>query len=186
MQSSNLTNQFLIAMPRLEDPNFFKTVTYICSHNEEGAMGIVINRPIDMKLSEIFSQMDIPVSYDDIESQRIYHGGPVQEDRGFVLHKTDEKWDSSFHVANGINVTTSMDIIKSIANGNGPDERLLALGYAGWAAGQLEKEIKENVWLNVPSNPEIIFNTPFEKRLESSASLIGIDLCNISSDIGHA
>lgn len=186
MQSSNLTNQFLIAMPGLADPNFFKTVTYIFSHSEEGAMGIIINRPMEIQLSEIFLQMDISVQNNKIDTQKIFHGGPVQEDRGFVLHKADDEWESSLHVADGIKITTSMDILRSIAKGDGPDELLVALGYAGWSPGQLEAEIKENVWLNGPSNTEILFNTPCDKRWETSAALLGVDLCNISSDIGHA
>lgn len=186
MRSSYLTNQFLIAMPQLADPNFFHTVTYICAHNNEGAMGILINRPLDLDLGDILTQMDLEPSVKEIGTQAVYHGGPVHTDRGFVIHKPEHKWQSSIHVCDDIDVTTSRDILEAMAEGEGPEQALVALGYAGWAAGQLEQEIKDNAWLNSPANNDIIFTTPDEQRWSSAANLLGIDLNNLSSDIGHA
>jgi putative transcriptional regulator len=186
IQATNLTDHFLIAMPGLADPNFFKTVTYICSHDETGAMGIVINRPLNIQLDEVLSQMEIESNKDEVLNHNIYYGGPVHEDRGFILHSDPNNWDSSLHIAEGINVTTSMDILESIAEGKGPDDLLVALGYAGWSAGQLEDEIMDNVWLSGPSHSDVIFKTPVEDRWETSAALLGVDLTHISSDVGHA
>jgi len=186
MRSTNLTNQFLIAMPGLMDPNFHQTVTLICAHNEEGAMGIVINRPLNFALGEVLSQMELASTNNNALNIPVYHGGPVQTDRGFVLHTMVNDWESSIRVSDRISVTTSRDILESIAQGAGPDHALIALGYAGWAAGQLEQELKENIWLNGPAEIDIIFNTPYDRRWEKSAALLGVDLGRISSDIGHA
>jgi putative transcriptional regulator len=186
MQSANLTNNFLIAMPGLSDPNFFQTVTYICAHNEDGAMGIVINRPLELDLGEVLAQMNLVPSNDEIEKIPIYQGGPVQTDRGFVLHRPEVTWQSSINVSSEIGVTTSRDILQAIAEGKGPDNALIALGYAGWAAGQLEDEIKENAWLNGPADANIIFNIPCERRWERAAALLGVDLEKLSPHIGHA
>ena len=186
MQSTNLTNQFLIAMPGLVDPNFYHTVTYICAHNEEGAMGIVINRPLDLMLDEVLQQMNITANNDLIAQMPIYQGGPVQADRGFVLHQPVRKWDYSIEICDAIGIATSRDILKAIANGEGPENSLIALGYAGWGAGQLEHEIKENVWLNAPADMSIIFRTAIEHRWEAAVALAGVDLDKLSSDVGHA
>lgn len=187
MQSTNLTNQFLIAMPGLADPNFYHTVTYICAHNEDGAMGIVINRPLDLMLDEVLQQMDITPGNEVVVAHiPVYHGGPVQADRGFVLHQPIRKWDYSIEVCDTIGIATSRDILKAIANGEGPENSLIALGYAGWGAGQLEREIRENAWLNAPADIGIIFKTPTEKRWEAAAALAGVDLDKLSSDFGHA
>lgn len=186
MQQTNLTNQFLISMPSLKDPNFEKTVTYICVHNEEGAMGITINKPLDIGLDEIFQQMDISVSNLDVNNKKIYQGGPVHTDRGFILHQTNKDWNSSIVVSDKLCVTTSKDILEAIAVGNGPDKSLIALGYAGWAAGQLERELMDNAWINGPANLEIIFNTASEQCWQSAANHIGVDIDKLSSDIGHA
>lgn len=186
MRSKYLTNQFLIAMPGLLDPNFFQTVTYICEHNDKGAMGIVINRQLDLALGEVLVQMSLEPCSEEIENIPVYQGGPVQTDRGFVIHHPDENWKSSIIVSNDIGITTSRDILQSIAEGHGPDQSLIALGFAGWGAGQLEQEILDNAWLNGPADSNIIFKTPCEKRWESSAALLGVDIENISSDIGHA
>jgi putative transcriptional regulator len=186
MESSNLTNQFLIAMPGLLDPNFHQTVTYICAHNEDGAMGIVINRPLDLALGEVLSQMNLEACNETVERIPVYQGGPVQTDRGFVLHHPDRTWQSSICVSNDIGVTTSRDILQAIAEGSGPEYSLVALGYAGWAAGQLEREIRENAWLNGPADAGIIFRVPAEKRWECAAKLLGVDLDKLSPDIGHA
>lgn len=186
MQSTTLTNQFLIAMPGLADPNFYRTVTYICAHNEDGAMGIIINRPLDLLLDEVLEQMDIHASNERIGQTTVFQGGPVQADRGFVLHQPVQKWDYSIQICDQFGITTSRDILKAIANGTGPEETLIALGYAGWAAGQLEDEIRNNVWLHSPADSSIIFKTPIEKRWESAAALAGIDLERLTSNAGHA
>ena len=186
MQPTNLTNQLLIAMPGLNDPSFFHTVTYIFSHNEYGALGIVINLPLELDLGEVLMQMDLKTSNNQINNTTVYYGGPVQTDRGFVLHEPNAKWQSTINVSNKISVTTSMDILKAISEGRGPKKSFIALGYAGWQAGQLEQEIKDNAWLNAPLGSEIIFDAPFDRRWESAAALLGIDLERLSSQIGHA
>lgn len=186
MRSTNFTNQFLIAMPGLQDPNFFHTVTYICEHNDKGAMGIVINRPLDLPLGEVLIQMSLEPCNKDIKNTPVFQGGPVQTDRGFVIHQAGDKWRSSIIVSDEIEVTTSRDILQSIAEGNGPKQSLVALGFAGWGAGQLEQEIMDNAWLNGPADSSIIFKAPCEKRWEFSAALLGVDIDRISSDVGHA
>lgn len=186
MKTVNLTNQLLIAMPGLVDPNFFQTVTYLFSHNENGAMGIVINRPLNMDLGEILSQMNLPASDPDICATPVYDGGPVKTDRGFVIHKPDSRWQSTIRVGEDIEVTTSKDILEAISEGRGPVKTFIALGYAGWGAGQLEQEIKDNCWLNAPSGSGIIFDTPCERRWEVAAALLGVNMQNLSSQIGHA
>jgi putative transcriptional regulator len=186
MDHANFTNQFLIAMPSLADPNFHQTVTYICAHNEDGAMGIVINRPLDIELGDVLEQMDIHTNKDSIEKIPVYHGGPVHTDRGFILHHPMMEWDSSIIVGDEIGITTSRDILQAIADGDGPEQSLIALGYAGWAAGQLEQEIMENAWLNGPADMQIIFKTPSKQRWESAAIHLGVDLEKLSSDVGHA
>ncbi len=182
-----LVDHFLIAMPRLDDANFTQSVTYICEHNTEGAMGVTINRPSDVLLQDILEQIQITANRPEIGHQTIYHGGPVQTDRGFILHsKTDQKWDASLEVTDDIQLTSSKDILKAIANDEGPEQFLITLGYAGWGEGQLEQEIANNFWLSCPADSKIIFNTPIEKRWESAASLLGIDLQLLSNDAGHA
>ncbi|MDH5516546.1 MAG: YqgE/AlgH family protein [Gammaproteobacteria bacterium] len=182
-----LRNHFLIAMPSLDDVNFSQSVTYICEHNQEGAMGVTINRPSDILLQDILDQIQLKSSSSDIAHETIYHGGPVQTDRGFILHsKTDEKWDASLDVTDQIQLTSSKDILKAIASNQGPEQHLITLGYAGWGSGQLEQEMADNLWLSCPANADIIFHTPIEKRWESAASLLGIDLQLLSNDAGHA
>ncbi|MBT2968600.1 MAG: hypothetical protein B6D72_10430 [gamma proteobacterium symbiont of Ctena orbiculata] len=183
---TNLTNHFLIAMPRLEDPNFFHTVTYICEHTTDGAMGIVINRPMDLHLADIFEQLEITISTAKIAEQPVYIGGPVQSDRGFVLHDTNTDWASTLKITPEISVTTSLDILEAIAAGKGPQRSLVALGYAGWGAGQLESELSQNAWLSGPAESEIIFNRASEERWQAAADLLGIDLNLLSGDTGHA
>jgi len=184
--SANLTNQFLIAMPALADPNFHQTVTYLCDHNDEGAMGLVINRPLELEFAELLSFLKI----DDTRAQHpyipIYQGGPVQTERGFVLHEGIGNWEATMPVTETIGVTLSQDIIEAIAHGNGPERFLIALGYAGWGAGQLESELAANAWLNGEADPAIIFDTPIEQRWTASAHLLGVELKNLSTDVGHA
>ena len=182
----DLTNHFLIAMPSLHDPNFSQTVTYVCAHSEEGAMGIVINRPLEVELNEVLSQLDLDTNDPIISGLPVYEGGPVHKDRGFVIHRPTSDWNSTINVNDEIGVSTSRDILEAISRGGGPDETLVALGYAGWSAGQLEDEIGRNSWLALPANSEIIFNTPAEFRWQQAAQTIGIDLATMSHDIGHA
>ncbi len=186
MNNTNLTDQFLIAMPSLKDPNFERTVTYICAHNEEGAMGIVINKPLEIELGEIFEQMDIDTSNAIARQKIVYQGGPVHIDRGFILHKANSSWDSSIIVSDKVCVTTSKDILESIARGEGPDEAVVALGYAGWGEGQLEDEIMQNAWLSGPADMNILFNTPYDQCWQAAAEHLGVDLEKLSSDVGHA
>lgn len=183
---SRLTNHFLIAMPGLTDPNFFHTVTYICEHSEEGAMGIVINRPTELLLADIFEQLEITISESCIAGQTVYIGGPVQGDRGFVLHDSATEWDSTLKITPDISITTSLDILEAIATGKGPQQTLVALGYAGWGAGQLEQEITQNAWLNGPAESAIIFERPSKERWQAAADLLGVDLNLLSGDTGHA
>lgn len=182
----SLKNQFLIAMPHMGESGFASTVTYICEHDELGAMGLVINRPTGIALSEIFNQLDITSTDSPHAIDPIYAGGPVQTDRGFILHSSNKKWDSTLFITEGICLTTSKDILASIARDEGPSECLVALGYAGWGAGQLEQEIANNYWLTAPAKAEIIFHTPYEKRLDAAAHLLGISLEQVSPHAGHA
>lgn len=185
-ETTNLTNHFLIAMPQLDDPNFFHSVTYICEHNEDGAMGIVINRPLEIGLAEVLDHIDITGDDEVIKDQIIYMGGPVQPERGFVLHSPAGQWDSTLPIAGNICITTSRDIISAIANARGPAHYVIALGYAGWGKGQLEQEISQNAWLSGPAEQNILFDLPYEERWEKAASLLGIDVNLISGESGHA
>ncbi len=187
LETTYLTNHFLIAMPNLGDPNFFHTVTYICTHTEEGAMGIVINRPMDIDFGDILEHMSIESDHSLINHLPIFDGGPVQRERGFVIHpSTSRQWDTMLNVSEELNITTSRDIINAIANGEGPNQVLIALGYAGWGAGQLEHEIAENIWLSTPVDTHIIFQTPPKQRWHAAAACLGIDLTLLSSEVGHS
>ena len=186
MTSFDLTNQFLIAMPAMGDPNFSKTVTYVCAHNDEGAMGIVINRPLDLELNEVFSQMNIATPGSTLKFQPVYQGGPVQRDRGFIIHKPTQDWESTIQVTGELAVSTSRDILEAMGQGEGPGATLVALGYAGWGAGQLEQEMGHNAWLSGPASLEIIFNTPPDRRWQCAVAEMGVDLSSLSNDIGHA
>ncbi|WP_428608072.1 YqgE/AlgH family protein [Sedimenticola sp.] len=182
----SLTNQFLIAMPGLADANFHHTVTYLCQHGAEGAMGIVINRPSGLRLNDILDQLDISDSSLPCAEQPIYIGGPVQTDRGFVLHTTGGEWDSTLQITPTISITTSRDILDAIARGKGPQKTLIALGYAGWGVGQLEDEMSANAWLNGPAPEQVLFDLPAEARWEAAAKALGIDLNLLSGEAGHA
>ncbi len=182
---SNLTNHFLIAMPGLQDPNFYHTVTYICEHNDHGAMGIVINRPMTIKLGEILEQMEILATPAAV-NRPVYVGGPVQVDRGFVLHPSERRWDSTLEITPEISVTTSRDILEAMATVEGPNMSLVALGYAGWGSHQLEDEMAANAWLSGPADLDIIFERPAEERWEAAARLLGVGLNLMSGDAGHA
>lgn len=181
-----LTNHLLIAMPALGDPNFQRTVTLICEHSEEGALGIVINRPIDVRLGEIFEQLELDEPDDEAAARHVLLGGPVQQERGFVLHRPDREWDSTVQISDTISITTSRDILAAMARGKGPEQSLVALGYAGWTAGQLEAEIQSNAWLNVPADDQIVFATPFAARWRDAARLVGVDIEQLGHQAGHA
>ena len=183
--TTNLTNHFLIAMPGLEDSNFSRTVTYVCEHSDQGAMGLVVNRPTGLLLGEIFDQLDIHVSDLQAARQPVYHGGPVQPDRGFVLHTGDHGYDSTVRLNDEISITTSQDILRAIAAGEGPPQILIALGYAGWGKGQLENELAQNSWLSAPASSEILFNTPYELRWHAAARLLGVDMDLLPTQAGH-
>lgn len=183
----DLTNHFLIAMPTLSDPNFSRTVTYLCSHDSTGAMGIVVNRPLDMQLGQVLSQMGIDAVDGAAEDLPVLQGGPVLPERGFVLHRPAAQWDAVLEVRDSdVAVATSKDILVAIASGAGPADVVVALGYAGWAAGQLERELAENAWLSGPADTRILFETPFAQRWEAAARLLGVDLDRISGQVGHS
>ncbi len=181
-----LTNQFLVAMPAMVDANFAQTVTFIWEHNHEGALGIVINRPLQMRLAEVFEQLQLPMSPGVDGVQPVLQGGPVQTDRGFVVHRVGGDWEHTRKVSSSIQVTTSPDILNAMARGAGPEPAIVALGYAGWGAGQLEAELAQNAWLTVPCDETILFSTPFEQRWQAAGRLLGIDVATISSHVGHA
>jgi putative transcriptional regulator len=184
-RATYLNNQFIIAMPNLADPNFVHTVTYLCQHNEDGALGIVINRLTDMKLGEIFKQMDISVTSPAAAEVTVFEGGPVQQERGFVIHTSGGDWNATMAVSETISLTTSRDILEAIAAGEGPEQYLVALGYAGWAEGQLEKEIMDNAWLNTPYAKQVLFDTPIDLRWSTAADQIGIDINQLTAPAGH-
>lgn len=183
---SSLTNQLLIAMPGMADPNFSSTVTLICEHNDDGALGIMINRPLNLKLSGLFEQLEVADgSFADAENP-VLSGGPVGTERGFVLHDKTHSYENTLVVSDDIQLTLSRDVIESMASGDGPQKSLVAIGYAGWEPGQLEDEMLANSWLSVPATPELVFDTPFEDRWNSAARTLGIDIASISPDAGHA
>jgi putative transcriptional regulator len=181
-----LTNQFLIAMPGLEDPNFYHSVTYICEHNAEGALGLVVNRPLDMQLGEILQHINVEDAQPEARQMPVHLGGPVQQDRGFVLHEPLGDWEATLKVTDRIGITSSIDILHAISRNEGPERMLITLGYAGWGAGQLEREIADNAWLSGPADPEILFRTPDEERWRAAAASLGINLDLLSGDAGHA
>ncbi len=181
-----LQDHFLLAMPQLLGGIFSQSITYICEHGEGGAMGIIINQPLDLSVNDVFQHLEISAQRDFCHLQ-VMAGGPVQTDHGFVLHRhCDKTWDASLKVSPEITLTASRDILRAIANDDGPSDHLIALGYAGWDAGQLEQELAENSWLTLPGDSEIIFSTACAKRLGAAAALIGIDMNLISPQAGHA
>jgi putative transcriptional regulator len=184
--TGSLINQLLIAMPGMADPNFSSTVTLICEHTNEGALGIVINRPLTLQLGGLFQQMDVSNVSPNVAQEPVLMGGPVGQERGFVLHDSEQCFENSVAVSNDIQLTLSRDIIDKLAMGEGPKQSLVAIGYAGWDAGQLENEMLANSWLNVPASPDIVFETPFEDRWALAANKLGIDISQISPDAGHA
>ena len=182
-----LNNHFLVAMPSMKDPNFNGTVTYLCKHDENGALGIIINRPLDMQVLDIFQQLSFDVIDENQADRPVLGGGPLQREMGFVLHQSEEPYDKTLNpLDTSIKVTVSQDILNSMAQGEGPNPALVALGYAGWDSGQLEAELAANAWLSVPASPAILFDTPFDKRWESAAALLGVNISQLSSYAGHA
>jgi putative transcriptional regulator len=182
----DFTHHFLIAMPSLGESVFGKTVTYVCEHNSQGALGIVINRPLDIKLETLFEQVDIELDVDRMRSAPVFFGGPVQTDRGFVLHRPLGEWSSTLRVTSEIGLTTSKDILQAVGHGGGPVNMIMSLGYAGWSAGQLEAEVAQNAWLTVEADPAVMFDLPIEQRLEAAMSLIGATFANLMDVAGHA
>jgi putative transcriptional regulator len=187
----NLTNQFLIAMPGMADPMFAGSVVYLCEHTEKGALGLVINKPVDIKLKNLFEKVELSLTRDDIADAPVYFGGPVQTERGFVLHERQTNdaspYNSTLSVAGGsLDMTTSKDVLEALADGAGPKRMLVTLGYSGWGAGQLEDELSRNGWLTVDADPRVIFDTPIAQRYEKAVSLLGIDPHMLSQEAGHA
>ena len=185
MQS--LKHYFLMAMPHLEDPNFAGTLTYLCDHDDDGTLGVIVNRPSELTLDGLFEQLDIesePGPHNDVP---VYNGGPTYRDRGFILHRGNASdWDSSIQVAEGLALTTSMDMLQAIAQRRGPEQYLVTLGCAGWKSGQLEDELKQNTWLTVEGDASILFEVHAEQRLSAAAGILGIDLNLMSREAGHS
>jgi putative transcriptional regulator len=188
--SINLTNQFLIAMPGMAGETFSGSVIYMCEHTEKGALGLVINKPIDIKLKNLFEKVELTLDRDDLADAPVYFGGPVQTERGFVLHErlgeNGGHYNSSLQIPGGLEMTTSKDVLEALSHGAGPKKVLVTLGYSGWGAGQLEEEMRRNSWINVGAAPEIIFDTPVEQRYDKALSLLGIDARMLSQEAGHA
>jgi putative transcriptional regulator len=187
----DLTNQFLIAMPGMADETFVGSVVYLCEHNERGALGLVINKPIDIKLKNLFEKVDLNLDREELAEQPVYFGGPVQTERGFVLHEKlgegeDDGYTSTMSIPGGLAMTTSKDVLEALSLGAGPKKVLITLGYSGWTAGQLEDEIGRNGWLTVDADPAVIFDTPIEQRYQRALALLGFDPRMLSQEAGHA
>lgn len=191
MGGINLTNQFLIAMPGMVDETFAGAVVYLCEHTDKGALGLVINKPIDIKLSKLFEKVELKLDRDDLADVPVFFGGPVQTERGFVLHERVEDdgshYNSTLAIPGGeLEMTTSKDVLEALSHGGGPRKVLVTLGYSGWRAGQLEEEISRNGWITVDARPDIIFDTPVEQRYSKALSLLGIDPGSLMQGAGHA
>ncbi len=189
-ESTCLANHFLIAMPAMTDPNFSRTLTFLCEHNAEGALGIIVNRPLDINLGTLFERVAVPLTPGENQAKYkdlpVYFGGPVQTDRGFVLHRPGGRWQSTLRVGPEVGLTSSRDILQAMSDDGEPADVLVSLGYSGWAAGQLEWEISQNAWLTVAADPDIIFGLPPEERLPAAMQLLGVDFANLSEVAGHA
>jgi len=190
--ATHLANQFLVAMPGMVDPNFSRSVIYLFEHTERGAMGLVVNRPTELDLATLFDKIELKLEIAPLLEQPVYFGGPVQVERGFVLHEShpNPSYSSSLIIPGGLTMTTSKDVLEALAIGNGPRKFLMTLGYAGWGAGQLEEEITLNGWMNVPLSRQemvdIIFDTPSSQRYEKAISHLGFDPSHLSGEAGHA
>jgi len=182
----NLTNHFLIAMPAMVDPNFSRTLTFICEHSDQGALGVIVNRPLDMSLDTLFERVDLKLESERFQDMPVYFGGPVQTDRGFVLHRPAGSWNSTLAIGETLALTSSRDILEAFGHEGEPQQVLVTLGYAGWSAGQLEHELAQNAWLTVPAEHAIMFDLPPEERLPAAMQLLGIDFANLSEVAGHA
>jgi putative transcriptional regulator len=183
--SVNLTHHFLIAMPAMVDPHFANSLTYVCEHTAEGALGIVVNKPIDMKLAALFEQIEIALEDAVLGDVPVHFGGPVQLDRGFVLHRPVGRWQSTLPIHDSVGLTTSKDVLEAAGRGEGPKDMFVSLGYAGWQAGQLEQELASNAWLTVEADPDVMFDLPAEHRLPAAMRLLGIDFSRLSDTAGH-
>ena len=191
MENINFTGHFLIAMPALTDPYFSKSVTFICTHNQDGAMGVVINRPTDITYDTLFEKINVELFNNMVAQHPVLRGGPVQPERGFVLHMPDGEWDSTITIAETTALTTSKDILEAVAIGAGPEKMLLTLGYAGWTPGQLEQEVAQNSWLSVKAKDveslhKILYDTHNEEKLNATMALLGVDPAMLSDVAGHA
>ncbi|MBW7860662.1 MAG: YqgE/AlgH family protein [Rhodocyclaceae bacterium] len=184
--TANLTHHFLIAMPHMADPNFVRTLTYIAEHNENGALGVIVNRPTELTLETLFERVELPLEADGFAGRPVYFGGPVQTDRGFVLHRPIGDWHSTLVVNEEVGLTSSRDILQSLGKDGTPSEVLITLGYAGWGAGQLEQELADNAWLTVQADMSIVFDLPPEERLVAAMQKLGVDFTNLSEVAGHA
>lgn len=187
----NLTNHFLIAMPRMQDEVFGRSVVYMCEHSERGALGLVINKPSDIRVRHLFDKVELPLDRLDLAEQPVFKGGPVQTERGFVLHDpvgtTEESvYASTLTIPGGLEMTTSRDVLEAMSSGAGPRRVFVSLGYASWGQGQLESEITENSWLTVEAKPELIFDVPVERRYDEALGLLGLQAWMISPDAGHS
>jgi len=185
----SLENQFLIAMPHLQDPNFNGSVTYLWKHSEEGALGVVINQPSDISVIALLEELKIKPPAERIESlqsEKVLHGGPVERNKGFILHSGEREWDYTIPVTDEVSISMSPDIMRAIADGEGPEKYLVALGCAGWEAGQLEQEISDNVWLTVPMNSELLFSRDYDNKASAAAAILGVKLHQLSSIAGHS
>jgi putative transcriptional regulator len=186
MQSVNLTEHFLIAMPAMTDPYFSRTLVYIAEHNEQGALGVIVNRPIDMNLATLFENIEVPLEAEGFADLPVFFGGPVQTDRGFVLHRPIGAWQSTLTVNPHVGLTSSRDVLQAVAREGQPQDIMVTLGYSGWSAGQLEQELAQNAWLTVPAKAHILFDLPYEDRLASAMESLGIDFTNLAEGAGHA
>lgn len=191
----NLTHHFLIAMPGLEDALFSKSVVYMCEHTERGALGLVINKPADITMATLFGKVDLPLQRADLTDSPVFQGGPVQTERGFVLHDPmldtsgdtrETLYASTLTIPGGLEMTTSRDVLEALSGGGGPKRVLITLGYAAWGEGQLETELGENSWLTVGADPAVIFETPVDQRYDKALSLLGLQAWMISNQVGHA
>ena len=190
METISLAHHFLIAMPNMADPNFSRTLTYICEHNSDGALGVIVNRPTEMSLGELFERVDVDLEEGEPQQRfarlPVHYGGPVQPDRGFVLHRPAGTWQSTLLVNSEMALTSSRDILQAMGTHAEPAQVLVTLGYAGWTAGQLEWELAQNAWLTVAAEPAVIFGMPAEERLAAAMQLLGVNFANLSDVAGHA
>ncbi len=183
---SPLSNQLLVALPALHDPHFARSVTLVCQHDGDGAMGVMVNRASEYTLGEVLQQMGISSDSDALQSQIVLAGGPVHPERGFVLHDGEREWDSTLTVGDGLFLTTSRDVLEALARGEGPAQAVVALGCAGWGAGQLEQELVDDSWLMVPASRGLLFDLPLDQRWQAAAGSIGVDLVNYAGHSGRA